>query len=461
MRRNAVLSAGAFVAVVCATPTVAHAQGYGVYEHDACMMARAGTGVASPCNASANFFNPAGIVGGGGHRWNLQAGLVMIEPRGAFTDSVTGSTTPSTKNNIPVPTVFVTRQLNARWAVGLGVNAPYGLISEWPNTFAGRFLAYRAELKAIYISPTVAYSISPRVQVGAGLDYVHATVNVKQRVDLSSQVALAATGTTFAQLGIPVGTDFADAVLDGSGNHFGAHFGFLAKPWDWISVGARVLTRVTVSVTGTANFTPYATGITLPAGNAFGVPGGTPLDAVVASAFTGKLYSGQGAHTRIPLPEQIVLGVALRPVSQATLLIDYQYVNWHSFQVLPFDLDSAGSRTLHEDYRATSGWRGGIELAPTSKLTIRGGMLWHQAAAPAQTVTPLLPEGMRIEGTAGFGLQLSPRMHLDVAYQYIRQQDRHGRVVDAAEGQVPTIALNSGLYTSTAKLFGASLAFAF
>jgi len=459
MRRIAVLSAVAFVAVVGATTTSAHAQGFGVYEHDACMMARAGTGVASPCGASAVFYNPAGIVGGS-HRWNVQAGLTMIEPRGAFTDSASRVTTQATPNNIPVPAFFVTRQLNARWAVGLGINAPYGLISEWPNTFAGRFLAYRAELKAIYVSPTVAYSISPRVQVGAGVDYVHTTVSVRQRLDVSSQVA---TGTTtFAQLGIPVGTDFADAQLEGSGSHFGgAHFGFLAKPWDWVSVGARVLTRVTVNVDGTANFTRYPTGITLPAGNPFGVPGGTPLDSVVTSAFTGKLYSGQGVSTRIPLPEQIVIGLALRPISQAMLLLDYQYVNWRAFQVLPFDLDSAGSQTLHEDYRPTSGWRGGIELTPTSKITVRGGMLWHQAAAPAQTVTPLLPEGARIEGTAGLGLQLSPRMRLDVAYQYIRQQDRRGRVVDAAPGLVPTVALSSGLYTSTAKLYGASLAFAF
>jgi long-chain fatty acid transport protein len=458
MRRIAVLSAVAFVAVVGATTTSAHAQGFGVYEHDACMMARAGTGVASPCGASAVFYNPAGIVGGS-HRWNVQAGLTMIAPRGAFTDSASRVTTQATPNNIPVPAFFVTRQLTARWAVGLGVNAPYGLISEWPNTFAGRFLAYRAELKAVYVSPTVAFSISPRVQVGAGVDYVHTTVNVRQRVDVSSQVAVGTT--TFAQLGIPVGTDFADAVLDGSGNHLGAHFGFLAKPWDWVSVGARLLTRVTVNVEGTGNFTRFPTGITLPAGNPFGAPGGTPLDTVVTSAFAGKLYSGQGVSTRIPLPEQIIVGVALRPISGATLLVDYQYVNWRAFQILPFDLDSAGTRTLHEDYRPTSGWRGGIELTPTDKVTIRGGMLWHQAAAPAQTVTPLLPEGMRIEGTAGLGLQLSPRMRLDVAYQYIRQQDRRGRVVDAAEGSVPTVALNSGLYTSTAKLYGASLAFAF
>lgn len=458
MRRHAVLSTAAFVAAVTATATSANAQGFGVYEHDACMMARAGTGVASPCNASAVFFNPAGVVGGGS-RWNAQVGVTMIAPRGAFTDSATGVTTPSTNNNIPVPTLFVTRQLNSRWAVGLGVNAPYGLISEWPNSFAGRFLAYRAELKAIYFSPTVAFSISPRVQIGAGVDYVHATVSVKQRLDLSSQVA---TGTTtFAQLGIPVGTDFADAEIDGSGSDFGAHFGFLAKPWDWVSVGARVLTRVTVDIEGTANFTRYPTGIILPAGNPFGAPGGTPLDSIVTSAFSGKLFTGQGANTTVPLPEQIVVGVALRPMSGVTLLADYQYVNWRAFQILPFDLDSAGRRTLKEDYRATSGWRGGIELAPTSKITLRGGMLWHEAAAPAQTVTPLLPEGARVEGTAGIGLQLSPRMRLDVAYQYIRQQDRRGRVVDASEGSVPTVALNSGLYTSTAKLYGASLAFAF
>jgi long-chain fatty acid transport protein len=468
MRQYAVRSAGVFLAIAMAEATPAPGQGFGVYEHDACVMGRSGTGVAAPCSASTVFFNPAGIVGMSG-RNNLQVGVTIIAPRGSFTDSATGDVTESVANNIPVPTFFYTRQLNNRWAFGLGVNAPYGLISEWEPGSPGRFLAYYAELKAVYIQPTLAYAISPRVSVGAGFDIVRGSAEVRQRVDLSTQTTVVSgTTVTLGQLGIPAGTDFADANIQVSGTGTGFHFGVLAKPWDWITLGARVLTRVDLDMDGDASFTQLPTGIVLgdgapicnPPGSPPTCPGGTPLDAVVASQFSAGKLIGQGVTTNIPLPEQIVLGLALRPIYGVTLLADYQYVNWGAFDILPFDLDSI-QRTLHEGYRATSGWRGAVELEPTQKITLRAGMLRHDAAAPAQTVTPLLPEGERIEGTAGVGLRLSPRLRLDLAYQYIRQQDRRGRVTDAPEGQLPTTALNTGLYRSTAKLYGASVAFSF
>lgn len=465
MRRNAVLSATVLGAVVL-TATRAGAQGYGVYEHGACVMGRAGTGVAAPCSGgSPIFFNPAGMVGGQ-HKWAVELGGTRISPRYFFRDSATGVTTPAVAINPIVPNFYVTRQLNSRWAAGLGVFAPYGLRSEWPSDFSGRFLSYVADLKSIYIQPTVAFAVSPRVSIGAGVDYVHTSVTLQQRVDLAGQVAQTGpTGPiTFGMLGVPVGTDFADATVEGSGNGLGAHFGVLFKPWDWFSIGARLLTKVMVDGSGTADFARYPTGIVLPAGTPFGVPAGTPLDSVVTSAFATKLYSGQAVSTRLLNPQQTVIGVALRPVHDVTLLVDYQLVGWGNFDALVLNFDSVGTKTQREDYRATSGWRGAIEVQPTSRLQVRGGVLTHDAAAPNQTVTPLLPEGARVEGTLGASYWVTPKMRLDVAYQYIRQQDRRGRIreyPDAPTPRAPDVALNSGLYTSTAKLYGASLAFWF
>ena len=465
MRRNAVLSTAVLGAILVLAPR-ARAQGYGVYEHGACVMGRAGTGVAAPCSGgSPIFFNPAGIVGGE-HKWSVEFGATLIAPRQTFTDTATGVATPAVENNIPVPHFFATRQLNRSWAVGLGVFAPYGLRSEWEPDSPGRFLAYVADLKSIYIQPTVAFAVSSRVQIGVGVDIVHTAVELQQRVDLAGQVAQTGpTGPiTFGMLGVPVGTDFADATVEGSGSGFGAHFGVLFKPWDWVSIGARLLTKVMVDGSGTADFARYPTGIVLPAGTPFGVPAGTPLDSVVTSAFATKLYSGQAVHTRLLNPQQTVIGVALRPVHDVTLLVDYQTVNWGNFDALVLNFDSAGTRTVREDYRATSGWRGAIEVQPTSRLQVRGGVLTHDAAAPNQTVTPLLPEGARVEGTLGASYWVTRKMRLDVAYQYIRQQDRRGRIreyPDSPTPKVPDVALNSGLYTSTAKLYGASLAFWF
>jgi long-chain fatty acid transport protein len=202
------------------------------------------------------------------------------------------------------------------------------------------------------------------------------------------------------------------------------------------------------------------TGITLAAGNPFGVPSGTLLDAVVASAFTTTLANQTGATT-LPMPAQLVVGVALRATNDLSILADYQWVNWKSFDVLPLNFSVIGQDTVYEDYRNTSGYRVGAEYVASPKVTLRGGLLFHTAAAPDQTVTPLLPEGARAEGTLGLGIRLGPRARLDLAYQYIRQQDRRGRVTDPPARGPAGRSANNGLYTSKANLFGASLALGF
>ena len=459
MRRYAVLSTAALTAL-CLAGHEARAQGFGVYEHDACTMARAGTGVAAPCGGgSAVYFNPAGIVNSGS-RWNVTLGGTLITLDFNYRDSASGVATDAVKNNIPIPAAYVTRQMSDRLAVGIGVYAPYGLKVEWPTDFEGRFLAYSSDLAAAYIQPTVAYRATPWLRIGAGLTYVHSTVELKQRVDLSAQNTTTA-GVTFAMIGVPVGTDFADATLKGSANSWGGHFGVIVEPHPRISIGARYLLRTEANIDADASFTQVPTGIVLPAGNPLGVPGGTPLDAVLAPQFqTGGLLVPQAASTVIPLPAQLVVGVAFKATPRLTLLADWQNVAWSTFEALPLNFETLPDDSLYEDYENTNGFRFGAEYR-LDRVNVRAGYLFHQAAAPAQTVTPLLPEGERTEFTLGLGFTISPRVRLDVAYQFISQQDRRGRVVTPTVRGPDGAAANTGLYTGGANLFGASFALGF
>jgi long-chain fatty acid transport protein len=454
MRRYAVRSSAlALVALALLAPR-ANAQGFGVYEHDACTMGRAATGVAKPCNASAIFYNPAGILNPGGSRWNLAVGGTIISPSFTFTDSLTGAKTTGPTNHIPVPNLYITRQHRAGghdWAFGIGVFAPYGLVSEWPITFSGRFLGYRSEIKSLYIQPTAALRVNRWLQLGAGFDYIWTHVDLKQRVDLSSQLANATT--TFGQLGIPAGTDFADANLVGSAYSAGGHFGVILTPTSKLSLGARYLMRVRANVQGDATFSQIMTGITLPPGNPI-APANTPLDSVLAPQFrgAGKLQK-QHVSTFVAQPDQLVLGAAYAVTPQLTALVDYQWVNWSQFDSLQITFLNLPATTQYEDYLNTNGWRFGLQYEGNG-FVLRGGYLKHDGAAPGQTVTPLLPEGARTEFTLGGGIKVGAHGHLDIAYQHITQQDRRGRVVSAPRGST---ANNTGIYSGSASLLGASL----
>lgn len=463
MRRLHTWLAVGVAAGVLASPGTAAAQGYGVYEHGSCSMGRAGTGVASPCaDGSTIFFNPAGLALM--TQQVISLGGTLIIPSGAFENEITGVKTDLNDRVYPVPHLYYQRRLTNRLAAGFGLFAPYGLETDWPSDFEGRFLGYKSVVQALYLQPTLAMKLTDRISVGAGLDIMHLHVELHQRADLS-QVALpppAPPGATFANLGIPSGTDFADTEISGNGWNLGASFGLLWQATDRLSFGARYLTRQRVEIgEGTANFNPVATGITLALGNPFGVPAGTPLDAVLAPRFLDDSVLGtQGGSTSLTMPDQFTLGTAFQLTPRIKLLFDWQWVNWEVFDRLVIELERAGTATIVEDYRPSNGFRLGAEYALNPTTTFRGGVLAHGAAAPAQTVTPNLPEGKRSELTLGLGTRLTSSLWIDLAYQYVDQADRRGRSTDGGLA-VPTTAVNNGLYTFSAHLVGATVALTF
>jgi long-chain fatty acid transport protein len=436
-----------------------HAQGYSVNEHSTCAMGRAGTGVASPCtDGSAIVYNPAGLASLKRGTGIFAIGATFIAPRGNFTDDATGLVSKMNDKVYPVPSVSLTRGITDNIAAGIGLFAPYGLTTDWPTNSQGRYLGYKSVIRAIYVQPTIAAKIGQRVKIGGGFDVNFAHVQLRQRVDLSSQVVgpPAPAGVTFGNLGVPAGTDFADVNLTGNATGVGYHLGLIIDATDRISFGARYLSRQKVTFkNGKVDISQVSTGILLPASNPFGVPGGTPLDALLASQFAaGGPLTAQSASTALRFPEQWVLGTTLRATDQLKLLFDVTLTHWEVFQSLAIDFQKLPTVTLPENFRNVAAYRFGAEYAASATTAVRLGYISHDAAEPDGSVTPNLPEGRRSEFTVGLGTRLTNRVHADVAYQYIDQGDRRGRTVPFGQP-------DNGLFHFNAHLLGATLAYAF
>ena len=461
MRRFALLLLAGAPALVAAPPLAA--QGFGVYEHNTCTMARAGVAAASPCaDGSAIFFSPAGLAGLAGNHFSV--GVTAIAATGGFTDDLLGHRTNLDNPVIPVPNVYMTHQLSSKLTAGIGLYAPYGLETKWPVAgFEGRFLGYNTDVRSIYIQPTIGYQIHPRLKVGVGVAYITSRLKLRQRADLSTQVipptlgvpAGLPAGTTFGMVGVPTGTDFADAQLKATGTGFAVNFGGILKVTDRFSIGGHWLTRKTIKYDGDATFAAVATNLFLPV--ALGpLPAGTPVDAVLSTEFAagGPLANGK-VSTSITMPPQGSLGFAYQMNDKWNVMADYQLVVWGWFNTLKVDFANPGTPdlTLTPANKDTHGFRFGTEYRYNAKVQLRGGYLYHTGASPAQFVTPLLPEGARNEFSIGAGIDLTPKLHGDVAYQYIKQNDRRG-TVNPAVG-------NTGLYQFKANLFGIGVAYTF
>jgi long-chain fatty acid transport protein len=449
-----VLLVGLLGLTISAAPQLAFAQGSAVYTHSACNSARNGAGVAQPCaDGSAIFYNPAalatlpGVVGLGVTAIRTENTFVYDDGRVPPGEAAIAERGPTTT---PVPHFYAAHRVNERLAAGFGIWAPYGLGIEWPLAFSGRYVSYDTELRGIYLQPTLAYQVVPgMLSIGAGVDFVRGSVAINQRQDL-------------APFGMP-GVDFVDVGLTGDAWGTTAHVGIQAILTPQLSLGARYLHSVRLDFDdATATFEQVPTNVALPAQNPFGVPAGTPLDVVLAAQFvSGGPLSEQRVATEIELPAQAVIGLAFRALPELTLLADYQWYGWSSWDAFPLAFERAPDTELILEYEDAHVIRVGAEFAVSPAMALRGGVTYNTAAAPDATVTPMLPENDRLYLSFGMGYNFMPNLTGDFFVMHVNQGDRAGRVRGRTDRAQTADQLNVGHYTSNALLGGITVSYRF
>ncbi len=443
-----------------ALPAVAGAQGFGLNEIGSCALARGYAATAMPCDdASSIYWNPGALQRARG--WSVYAGAAAIQINGDFIQDTTFRTYEGDVPTAVVPHLFVNYRGAGKLAYGLGVYVPYGLTSQWKDDFPGRFAAKKASLQTIYVQPNIAYEFHPGWSVGGGPVFGHSTVELVQGVDLST-IPTSAGGPTFGQLGIPKRTEFARANLKGSATAFGVDIGLHGRMTPVWEMGVRLLSQLSFNYDDAdAIFEQRPTGLVLAANNPLGAPAGTPVDALVAPQFTGTgALTPQKVATQIRHPAQVQLGFAYSGFERTVVSIEYAYVGWKSFNQLPVDFKGgATDRVIQEDYNNTSSIRLGAERRLENNVQLRAGFSASTAAAPDETVTPLLPDQDRGLGMIGAGLPLGRRFLLDAAYAHVFTPGRRGRLDERATGstQGQALALNNGSYALNANVFSLSL----
>jgi long-chain fatty acid transport protein len=411
MQRWSVMGALLIGACVVGAAAPAAAQGYAVYEQGACMTGRGGAGVASPCaDASAVNYNPGGLSF---DKVQIGLGGALVSPRATYTAWDTNKESLLNVRWYPVPNIYASAPIGKRVAVGIGVFAPYGLTTDWPSTSIARFLGYKSLVQGVYIQPTVAFKVNDRLSIGVGVDITHLNLLLRQRLDLAEQT-VTGTNLTFHQVGVPIGTDFARFAVKGGAWSTGFHVGALLKVSDRVSFGARYLKGQDVEVDD-ATLESHQ------------ILTGTRYDAALAGLFLdGQKLASQTVKTALPLPAQIVGGVAVQATTRLKLLLDYQWTNWSTFEVLPVDGETL-DMAAEENCRDTHAIRFGTEYAVTDRVTLRAGFDGHGPATPISSVTPNLPEGTRYEYSAGLSVQWTEKLGLDVGYLFMDGRPRPGR----------------------------------
>jgi long-chain fatty acid transport protein len=399
------------VLVVCVS--MAFASGYQIGEHGARAMGMGGAYVAQASDGSAIFFNPAGLSFQKGLKVLL--GATLITPATTFTGP-----TPSTAKTDMVSQTFnpinayITYSMDNGLSFGLGVYNPYGLGTEWPATWVGRYYAVKSDIQSFYINPSVSYRFSDKLAVGVGVSYVTATVTLERKLPLTP---------------MPDGGFKLDG--DGTGINFDA--GLLWKPTPALSVGASYRSETKIDFEGDATFS--------------NIPGVAPFTLLFPSGVTGK--------ATLPMPSSLMAGVAYDITKDLTVEADFQYMGWSSYDELKvtFNKAVAGSTTSSDvvDWSNSILIRLGGEYR-MNKLSLRAGFIYDQTPQPDKAVDATLPDADRVEFTVGVGYQITNMINADLGYQYVKASDR---TVTAPTNTFP------GTYKTSASLIAFNLGFVF
>lgn len=406
------------VAVIVGAAVSANAAGFRLAEQDAKANGMGNAFVAVADNASAAWYNPAAITSLEGT--NLSLGSVMIMP--SMEHHVSPGTTDKIKSTTHVPPHFyATHKLSDKFSVGLGVNAPFGLSTEWnKNTAATRTTATKSEIKTVNANLSGAYKVTDAFSVAAGVSYV--------KIDATLNKWIYIPANTYYG-GQPV-IQF-EQTLKGDGNGVGYNLA-LKYDVDKVSWGASYRAPVKINVDGKIN---------------------APLPAPL----TANGATDRDASTKLTLPDMLQLGMAYRYSDKGLFTAELDYTDWATYHqvVIDYTKDSgAAAQSIdHKNWESVWAVRLGTEYKYSDAWKLRFGTFLDQTPVKEKYFETRVPDSNRLAFAAGAGWNKS-NITVDCSLMYLRFMER--RI-----GSHASSSLLKGKYNSYAWLPGITLGYKF
>jgi long-chain fatty acid transport protein len=359
--------------------TKSYAGGFQLNEHGARAMGLGGAFTAIADDPSAIYFNGAGLIQLSG--WNFMIGSALIAPNSAFRGIYPAITEYDTKEQtFVIPSVYASYKINDYWAVGIGFNVPFGLGTEWPAGWPGRYLALKTDLKAYTITPTVAWAMED-VSFSLGLVYSFASVNITQNSPQTPFV-----GDAYSNLN---GKDNAAV---------GLNLGVMYKPLKELSFGACLHSSINYKFKGTIVTT-----------------GAAQLDS--------QLPNGD-ITANLNTPFNLTFGVAYELLPELKLSADYQYVGWSSYDTLAIYFSQnifpriVNPRLYNDSYII----RFGTEYKFSRNLAFQGGIYFDKNPVKSEWLNPELPDADRLGFSFGVSYKVTSSLTAATSYLFIRSK---------------------------------------
>jgi long-chain fatty acid transport protein len=316
-------------------------------------------------DASAIYYNPAGLTQVKGTQFT--SGGYLSFPNVNF-DIDGGGSVQASEQVVLLPHAYVATDLKLdRWRFGLGVNVPYGNRVEYDAAGPFSSLVTRSEMAVFNIAPTAAYQINDQLSVGAGVNIYLGRTEVARI------------------------SPFGPFEFEGAGLGVGGTLGLLWKPTAQHSVAVVYRTPFRITFDGDV------------------VIGG---GAVVADGQATILF-----------PQTVTVGYAFRPTPKLKLEADIEWTDWSTLNTVKLessnsliDSDTAPIPTATPfNWRSSFFYEFGVEYQCNDHWTVRGGYIFSENTVPEST--PTIPDSDRHVFSAGLTFNHG-RWNVNATYQF-------------------------------------------
>ncbi|MEZ7896980.1 MAG: outer membrane protein transport protein [Thauera sp.] len=409
----------------------ASAAGFQLLEQNASGIGNAYAGSAAVAeNASTIFFNPAGMTQLQARE--VSAGLSLVRPSFKFTDQ--GSSAGVLSGNAQdagdwaaLPNAYLSWALNKDLYVGVGMGAPFGLVTEYNRDWIGSAHSIKFDIKTININPSIAWRVNEKVSLGFGLNWQRMEAEYVRRAGIITAP-------------LPLASTFA--TLDADDDSWGWNVGALFNLSDVTKVGVSYRSKIKHELKGSLQFSGTAANL-------------------------HALTTGVSASADVELPDTFILSLSHKLDSRWELLGDVSWTGWSSVDkvdimrtsglLLGTPLEKA--QTLDTDFQDT--WR--VALGANYQLNdawkLKFGVAFDETPVknPEKRLTSL-PDNDRIWFSFGGQWKPTKAAAIDMGVSYLHVDDTK---INNGSASDPSKGLVKGEYDSSVWILGAQYSMSF
>lgn len=421
------LCAALFIALGSNT---AWAGGFGVTIQSGTGGGNAATGHAMAEDASAMYYNPALLYSVEGGR-QMNGGLSLLNTD--VTTTNTGSTIPSAAGGFPVigenesepgslsvaPSFYYKGEAGGKGGMvyGVGINAPFGVHTEYDDESFVRYESTETSLKTININPALAWRLNDQFDIGAGLNIQVGQAILDRAIDsyLICQRFVAA-GAVASGTCSALGLDSAsNASTDGSvgveatGVGYGFNFGVAYRPDHKTTLSLGLRSSVKYDLEGDADFEHNSSLLALGEAN-------------LAAAGLGD----QDAEADLEMPASVSLAFARELTDKLTLHGDVTWTEWSSVPEIRIKFPETGADDAVSNLQWEDTVRYGVGLTyqMNEKTRLRAGIAHDPVPTPdPEHRTPRAPSADDLWISAGLTHQINRNFSFDAGFSLVRPAD--------------------------------------